>query len=102
MTGLQARHRPGSLCYLEKAIPENVVTTPKGMVRKAIRALKPGDLVDLCGDPFADPNRDSPVLETELVRIDEVEQETPQCFAVYFDGFPCIGFPPDHMLPVQL
>ncbi len=77
------------------------MTTNAGMILKAIRRLKPGDLVDLCGDPFADPEKSSPLLQHELVTVDEVERETAHCFAVYFEGFPCIGFPPDHRIPVQ-
>jgi hypothetical protein len=67
--------------------------------------LKPGDLVDLYGDPFADPNQDPRHChEFEYATVCEVIPETPGCVAVSFhllrgfEGFDIVGFPPEHVL----
>ena len=63
--------------------------------------LRPGDCVDLDGDPIADPGRNQPGLEFELAVVGAVVREAPDCVAVYFDGYPGWGFPPGHLLPVH-
>ena len=63
--------------------------------------IQPGDLIDLEGDPFADPRRDNCFLRCELALAMEVEQETPECVAIGFEGFDVVGFPTNHMLNVK-
>lgn len=70
------------------------------MKTKPVSELKPGDLVDLQGDKYADPNNDHPELEFELQVVDAVERETDTCIAIWFDDFDCVGFPPDHVVQV--
>jgi hypothetical protein len=61
--------------------------------------LKPGDLVDLYGDPFADPDQNPRHShEFEYATVCEVIPETPGCVAVGFEGFDIVGFPPEHVL----
>lgn len=67
--------------------------------QKSISELRPGDLVDLCNDPFADKDA-NPMWESEYARVDVVEKETATCVAVYFVNGPCVGFPPDHKVRV--
>jgi hypothetical protein len=74
------------------------------------RDLRPGDLLDLEGDPYADPRGDSLSadgehfygFEYELAEVVEpVEFETPTCVVVHTDMVSC-GFPPDHEINVSL
>ena len=66
-----------------------------------IRDLKPGDMVDLEGDPFADPNHDEIQLQYEYIVVDHVREETPGCWLLEGGNvdFLC-GFPPDHEVVV--
>lgn len=63
-----------------------------------VKDLRPGDLVDLKGDRFADDD-DNAALEYEYSEVLGVEQETPDCVRVDFD-FDSVGFPAKHKLPV--
>lgn len=66
---------------------------------KAVEMLVEGDLVDLAGDIYADPDN-SPELDSEYQTVGSVEQETPECVAVSFEGFDLVGFPTGHMVKV--
>lgn len=79
------------------AIELNRIINPDKQV--AVRDLKVGDMVDLQDDPYADKNH-NPFLECEYVIVAKIESETPDCVAVWFEGFDCVGFPPDHQLKV--
>ena len=65
---------------------------------RPVGALRPGDLVDLKGDQFADDG-DNAALEYEYSEVLGVEQETPDCVRVDFD-FDAVGFPTEHKVPV--
>ena len=71
----------------------------KGIPRQTVETLRPGDLVDLEGDPYADPLADHP-YDTEHLTVADIVRETPYCYVVHFEGGPSVGFPPDHTLPV--
>lgn len=75
----------------------------------AVTELEPGDLVDLEGDPFADPGHgvdpehDCPWQFEGAVVGDYYletpgELETPDCFRLDYQGGAC-GFPTQHRLP---
>lgn len=66
-------------------------------IMRTVADLRPGDLVDLDGDVYADPDRNHPEFEFEFALVDTVERETDSCAVVYFEGFAC-GFPPQHRL----
>jgi hypothetical protein len=65
--------------------------------------IKVGDLVDLEGDQYADPEHggggELPTndFEFQLAEVTEVERETADCVRIGGSGF-CVGFPVDHML----
>jgi hypothetical protein len=67
------------------------------MRNKLVSNLQSGDMIDLFGDAFADPNKDpSRSFKFEFETVLEVKQETHDCFRVDFEsGFSC-GFPPNH------
>lgn len=77
-----------------------LVDTPE-MVRAD--KVQVGDLLDLAGDHWADPENgggnDFPTnsFEFELAEVTEVERETEHCVRIGGDGF-CVGFPVGHML----
>jgi hypothetical protein len=60
--------------------------------------LREGDYVDLEGDPFADPRRDSAYFRYEYAMVNGVDIETPTCVCVWIDGVDAFGFPPDHII----
>jgi len=65
-----------------------------------------GYLLDLAGDPYADPhNGGTPdhlnSFEFELAEVTEVEMETADCVRIGGPGF-CVGFPVDHELDAKL
>lgn len=69
--------------------------------RIKVSELAPGNLVDLEGDKYADPRHEHVMLQSQYVEVVSIEQETPHCVAVGFEGFDVVGFPPDHMVPVS-
>jgi len=69
-------------------------------MKKRVSDLKIGDLVDLEGDRYADPNRDHISFGFEYQEVATIEHETPDCIAVGFEGFDVVGFPPWHMVKV--
>lgn len=72
------------------------------MFTKRVADLEPGDMIDLFGDRFADPNRDpSLAFEFEYQPVYALDREADDCIAVYCDNFAC-GFPPDHLIPTVL
>jgi hypothetical protein len=77
-----------------------VVDTPE-MIRAD--AVQVGDLLDLEGDPHADPEKGGGIelptnsFEFELAEVTEVVRETADCIRIGGPGF-LVGFPVDHML----
>lgn len=65
----------------------------------AVKDLKPGDALDLEGDPIADPGHSNALLENEYQVVDEIEVETPACTVVHCQDFTC-GFSPNHLVKV--
>ena len=63
------------------------------------RDLKEGDLVDLEGDGFADPDKENEAFVYGFQRVEGSELETPECLRIDFEGV-SVGFPPDHWLRV--
>ena len=64
---------------------------------RPVGALRPGDLVDLKGDRFADGG--DAAFDYEYAEVLDVEQETPECVRVDFD-FDSVGFPAKHEVNV--
>jgi hypothetical protein len=62
--------------------------------------LQPGDMLDLEGHPYADPDRDEPSLEFEYAVVLEIELETPGCVLVTTDVV-TFGCPPDLDIETQ-
>lgn len=68
------------------------------MERILASEVKPGDLLDLFGDSYADPNRDNMLcLEFELAGVEGVKMEGPNCVVIY-TGVINFGCPPTHVL----
>lgn len=70
-------------------------------ILRRVDELKPGDLVDLEGDEFADPNGTNETFPFEYTEVEEAKRETSTCVAVAFLGFDVVGFPPDHVVKVS-
>jgi hypothetical protein len=58
--------------------------------------LKPGDVIDLGGDVYADPNDDDVDFQFEYVIVAAVKIETSDCTCIYLESCNPCGFPPDH------
>jgi len=71
------------------------------MTPTQIRHIKAGDMIDLEGDIFADPDHDNASYEMEYCTVESVEQETPGCYVVHFNNNPSVGFPPDHYVRLE-
>lgn len=79
---------------------------PDETIWKRVDQLRVGDVLDLQGDKFADP--DPPdgeeattnriVFEAEYVTVDYIEREMPECVAVGIEGVDVFGMPPDHLV----
>lgn len=78
-------------------MPVSLVKSPV-MPNVLVPMLRPGDLVDLEGDVYAGG---LPGVEYELATVVDVEQETPGCVRVDFEGLDSVGFPTDHKLRVE-
>lgn len=77
-----------------------------GPVLTPVSDLAPGDRVDMEGDPYygtitGEDDHDSCIAaaEFELFEICGVEQETPTCIRVDFEGHCGVGWPLDHRVP---
>jgi len=70
------------------------------MKTKRAGEIRPGDIVDLEGDPIADPDGDNACFECEYQTVCQVDRETPDCVVIYLEGASGYGFPPDH--PIKL
>ncbi len=82
-------------------------------MKKRVDELKPGDMVDLQNDRYADPegfaSGGGPGFMSErcqgygwayeFVEVVETERETPECVRVDFVDC-AVGFPPDHLVEV--
>ena len=66
--------------------------------RVPVEVLVDGDIVDLEGDSYADPNSDNPIFPFEYARVDGPgEQETPECYRLDTDAG-SFGFPTGHLI----
>lgn len=70
----------------------------QGTARRMVAELRPGDMVDLEGDLYADPEWSDPGFPHEFATVIGIEREAPDCVRVDFDGG-AFGFPPSHMVP---
>jgi hypothetical protein len=62
--------------------------------------LKRGMILDLEGDPYADPDKENPVIsyQTEYAVVEDVNTGDETCTLVtFYDGVQ-VGFPPEHSL----
>ena len=59
--------------------------------------LRTGDVVDLEGDAYADPERRHICFQFEGAVVIAVERESAACVAVTFEGFDTVGFPTGHL-----
>lgn len=64
--------------------------------------IKVGDLIDLYGDPFADPNRDPGLaFEFEYAWVMEpIDVESSDCVVIYTDSG-AFGFPINHQFEIE-
>ncbi len=62
-------------------------------MRVKAKNLLSGDLIDLAGDNYADPDNGDAEFEFEYVVVSHVERETPDCVLVSFENGRSFGFP---------
>lgn len=76
------------------------MTLPSSIATKRkVKDLTPGDMIDLQGDKYADPNRTNVTYEFEYALVGERQYEGDECLVLYIEGVDAIGFPPDHEVP---
>jgi hypothetical protein len=61
--------------------------------------LQLGDIVDLKGDQFADPDG-NPLFQSEYVTVESIEHETPNRVVIEFEDVGSFEFPPEHEIRV--
>ena len=69
----------------------------QGMTWKTVQELKEGDMVDMKSCPFLNTNRMADIVYAE---VNFIEQETPDCFVVGYEGIDSFGYPNDTRLKV--
>lgn len=69
------------------------------MAQCLVSNLKPGDLVDLEGDAYADVDGAHPEFEFEFQAVVAIERETANCVRVDFETC-SFGFPPSHRVVI--
>jgi hypothetical protein len=65
---------------------------------KRVSELRLGDMIDLEGDRYADPDSANPAFECEYAVVDYIERETSDCILIGIEGGDNFGFPPDHLV----
>lgn len=82
-------------------LEDNILLVDDDMEMRAASGIRVGDMVDLEGDTYADPQLEHGEFASELQTVATVERETPDCVAIGFEGFDVVGFPLDHLLRVK-
>ena len=75
------------------------MTRTKNITKTRVRAedIRPGDVVDLEGDRYADPNGEDVSFRHEHAIVSNVERETPECVRLDLAD-ESYGFPVTHHL----
>lgn len=68
----------------------------QGTIKKLVREIEVGDLVDLEGDKYADTCCD-PAIAFAFASVDEIEQDGVTCIVLHTSQG-SFGFPPDHLI----
>lgn len=81
--------------------PEEIasINEDRPLQKRAVRDLMVGDMIDLAGDQYADPEGDNIAYDCEYAVVCEITRETSSCTVIHCEGGPSIGFPPEHMIP---
>ncbi|MGF6440086.1 phage protein NinX family protein [Paraburkholderia youngii] len=72
--------------------------TTQGALMLAVETLRAGDQVDLSSCPFLKAH---PAADLQYGVVEEVERETPECVAVWYESFNSVGYPLGTMLKVS-
>jgi hypothetical protein len=75
-------------------------TDPQNGKTKLVEDLVPGDMIDLEGDKFADPDANNPVFDCELCIVAGSARETDTCIRIDLEGLNSVGFPPGHRVRI--
>ena len=70
-------------------------------MEKQVKDLVPGDQVDLTGTVCRQFNYHNVMAEFEYGWVNEVVEETPDCFVVHFENLSAIALPPDFLVDVK-
>ena len=75
------------------------MTRTKDITKTRVRAknIRPGDVVDLEGDPYANPDSEDVAFRYEHALVLNVERETPECVRLDL-AHESYGFPVAHRL----
>lgn len=60
-----------------------------------VSELREGDLVDLESCPYL---KDHPTAPFEFATVSSVENETPDCIAIGYEGIDTVGYKPSQLL----
>lgn len=67
-----------------------------------VEQVKEGDMLELQGDRYADPNGDEAILGDQfVVALHDALRETPECTTLHLGDFDLVGFPVGHLVRVM-
>lgn len=79
---------------------ENRIVYVNGSCYVRADRIKEGDLLDLEGDLYADPEWNTDNLTYEFQEVFEIERERDDCIVLH-TSYGSFGFPPDHLIEVS-
>ena len=70
------------------------------IMEKLVKDIKVGDMLDLAGDKYADPDNSNTFFEYQYAEVMDLVNETPSCICIYTEAG-AFGMPPEHLVKLS-